>query len=97
MTFINNFLTLYTWTIFCLLILFLMGIARFYERKAEQRSFYGLFSLPIMAFIIATIRYISLGTGMTGDGWGDILRGLGGLVLTGLSIFIFQLMVGKRT
>ena len=90
-----NVLTLYTWGGVSVLLFFLFAIARFFERKSSRRSYYPLFSLPIVLFMGSAIRYILVGD-FVGDPWGDLGRVLGGLLVCGLGLYLLNLMTGGR-
>jgi len=96
MSFVNDILTIYSWAIACILVLFLFFIARFYERKSGRRSFSWVFLAPVVLFAVAAIRYVTLSPAMAGDVWGDLLRFLGGITLIGFGSFLLRLMVGGR-
>lgn len=97
MSFVNIVLTIYSWTIACILVLFLFFIARFYEKKSGRRSFFWAFLVPPVLFAIAAVRYMLLSPAIAGDVWGDLLRFFGGGILIGFGFFLFRLMVGSRT
>jgi hypothetical protein len=93
---ISGLLSIYIWGVICTLIFFLFAIGRFYQEKSRQRSFYGLFLIPIGLFAAAGIEYAWLAPAITGDFWGDILRFVGGVVLGGTGLFLLNLMIGGR-
>ena len=94
---LNSIFTIYVWGRVCILLFFLYAIARFYEEKSGRRSHYMLFLIPIVLFAIAAIRYALLGSGITGDFLGDLMRCIGGVVLGGTGIFLLGLMIGGRS
>lgn len=96
MSFVNDILTIYTWGIVCVLVLFLFYIARFYERKSGRHSYFWAFLVPITLFASAALRYVFVSPGIAGDIWGDALHFLGGITLGGLGFFLLRLMVGDR-
>jgi hypothetical protein len=77
------------------LLLFLFGIARFYQHMAGERSRYRLFLIPLVLFIAAGLRYTWIG-GLSGDWLGDLLFCLGGISLFTLGISLDRLMMGRR-
>jgi Zn-dependent protease with chaperone function len=97
MIFINIILTIYTWSVVSILLLFLVSIARFYEKKSGKRSFYQLFLIPAVFFIIATIRYVFISPSIAGDFFGDMSRFIGGIILIGVSFYLLKLMIGGRS
>jgi hypothetical protein len=91
----GNILTLYSWGGISVLLLFLFAIARFFERKSSRRSYYPLFLLPVLLFVVSALRYSFLG-GFVGDPLADLGRVIGGTLVFGLGSFILRLMTGDR-
>jgi len=88
----------YSWVIIAILLFFLFLIARFYERKAHQRSHYQLFLLPLVLFLLATLRYDFVFAGkFVGDQLGDTLFFAGGMATIVLGYRLLNLMTGGRT
>ncbi len=92
---LGRVLGVYAWLLVAALLLFLYGIARFYQRTARERSNYRLFLLPLTFFVAAAVRYAWLG-GVTGDPFGDGLLFLGGVSLFAVGSFLDRLMMGRR-
>lgn len=97
MSLITGFLTIYIWSVVCILLFFLFIIGRFYEQKSGRRSFYQSFFVPMALFAIAALRYTFIAPVIVGDLWGDISRFLGGLVVGGFGLFLLKLMIGGRS
>jgi len=93
---ISSVLTVYIWVVVCLLLLFLFAIAKFYEEKSGQRSYYQLFLIPVALFAFAAARYAMVGSNIVGDFWGDLLRCIGGIALGVTGFFLLRLMIGGR-
>jgi hypothetical protein len=94
---INLVLLTYSWVIIAILLFFLFLIARFYERKACQKSRYQLFLLPLALFLLGTLRYDFLFAGnFVGDLFGDILFFAGGVATAILGYHLLNLMTGGR-
>lgn len=91
-----DLLTIYSWTMMALVFLCLFLIARFYEKKAGQRSYYQLFLLPLFLFGLSAARYLLSGCNFAGDMVGDGLLFLGGLTLGSLGFFLINLMSGRK-
>ena len=87
---------LYSWGLAAVTTYFLYLIARFFEEKAGQRSYYGVFLVPTMAFIIATLEYALRSNDFVGDIGGDLLFFAGGVILIAAGSYLFRLMVGGR-
>ncbi len=89
-------LSIYIWGVVCLLVYCLFAIARFYEQKAGQKSYYAVFLVPIVLFALAAIKYLWLVPKITGDPVGDVMWFLGGITLMGAGYFLLKLMMGGR-
>jgi hypothetical protein len=88
----------YSWVIIAILLFFLFLIARFYERKAHQKSHYQFFLLPLVLFLLGTLRYDFLFAGnFVGNLLGDTLFFAGGVATTILGYHLLSLMTGGRT
>jgi hypothetical protein len=88
---------IYAWIIICVHLFFLFAIARFYQEKSGQRSFYALFLVPIGLFAVSAIIYAFPEPTIVGNFWGDLTRFTGGVILGGAGYFLLRLMVGGRT
>lgn len=86
---------LYVWFPLALLLVFLLLIARFYERFASERTFFSLFAFPILFFGVAIMRYASLNR-IAGDPLADVLMAAGGIMLMALCSFLYLLMTRNR-
>ena len=93
---LSNILTLYTWTSISVLLFFLFAIARFFERKSSRKSYYPLFLLPALLFIVSAVRYFLVGD-FVGDPLADLSRAIGGALVCGLGYFLLNLMTGGRS
>ena len=91
---ITVILDIYTWLVIGILLYFLFAIARFFEKKSGQRSFYPAFWGCIILFGLATIRYVFATPLIVGDLWGDTFRFIGGLVLSGFGLLLLKRMIG---
>ncbi|MBL8165450.1 MAG: hypothetical protein JNJ61_25940 [Anaerolineae bacterium] len=92
---LSQIVILYAWFPLALILLFLLLIARFYERSANERTFFGYFGVPIGLFGAGLIRYASVNA-IAGDVLGDMLVGIGGLLLILLCLFLYHLMTRNR-
>jgi len=92
---LNKALAFYSWTATAIIAFILFLIARFYERKSGERSYYQLFLLPSLSFLLAAWRYL-----LVNEPWGDTVGDgaltVGGFSLIFLSYFLARLMMGKR-
>jgi hypothetical protein len=92
---LNQFLMLYIWFPLAALLFLLLLIARFYEKFSGEQTYFRVFSLPIVLFGAATVRYASLNR-MAGDGLADSLMAVGGVVLIALCLFLYRRMTAGR-
>jgi hypothetical protein len=77
------------------LLVFLLLIARFYERFSGKRTFYRFFLLPIILLGIFSVRYASVDK-LTGDVLADIAFGLGGITLFALCFHLYRMMITEK-
>ena len=77
------------------IVLFLLLIARFYQRFSNEPTYFRLFILPIVFFGMSTVRYASINQ-VAGDGLGDVLTVLAGVSLVVQCIFLYHLMTRNR-
>jgi hypothetical protein len=96
-------LNLYSWALVGVLIFFLYQIALFYrikyaelyEEKPRQRTYAGLFVVPLVLFPLAAARYATLDAPI-GDLVSDLAFLVGGLVLAAVSYHLYRLLMGGR-
>ena len=94
-------LTLYPWVLIAVLVSFLILIARFYEKKyaelyrnvPDQQTYYFLFSIPLVLFLLAAGRYM-LNRDFAGDVLADMALFGGGILLAALTYRLQHLMTG---
>ncbi len=96
MTVVSGALTLYNWGVVAVLLVFQFLIARFYDRKSGQRSYYAFFLIPALLFLVSAARYVFWVDDLAGDIWGDSLLFVGGGILAALSALLFRLMMGSK-
>jgi hypothetical protein len=89
-------MTLYAWILVAVVIGFLFFIARFFEEKAGQRTYYLVFVAPVCLFLLASVRYAFGNQDLVGDFWGDALAFGGGVSLIMLVNRLRSLMVGDK-
>lgn len=89
---LNQFLVLYQWFPLAALLMFIALIARFYEKFSGKRTFFRYYLVALVLFGGAAVRYAGAGR-LAGDLPGDLLLGLGGVVLLSLSIHLYRLML----
>lgn len=92
---VTQLLTLYAWFPLAFLLVFVLLIARFYQKFASVRTFFYLYTVPIFLFGAALVRYAGLNR-INGDGLADVLFGLAGISLASLSAALYYLMTRKQ-
>jgi hypothetical protein len=101
---INTILVLYCWIVAAILILFLYLIGRFYEIQFGRKSYYQLFLLPLVLFLVAAVWYGFLARSSTGDRlqdfvgafWPDLVYLIAGLALIVLCYSLHRTMMGGK-
>ncbi len=88
-------LTILSWFAVAILLVILLLIARFYESVSGEHTHFWLFGAPIVLWGMASARYAFLGR-VGGDPLGDVLWLVGGLLLAGLCIYLYNLMTAGR-
>ncbi len=91
----NQILTLYMWFPLAVLLVFMLLIARFYQRFSGERTYYPLYLLPLVLYGLATVRCASINQ-MAGDPVADALAGAGGAALLALSLLLGWTMLARR-
>ena len=89
---LSQFIILYDWFLLVGLLIFLMLIARFYEHFSGEKTYYQLFLVPMMLFGVDVVRRANYHN----DPAGSVFAGLAGLVLIGLSAFLYRRMTTGR-
>ena len=85
-------LILYDWFLLVVLIVFLLLIARFYQRFSGEKTHFRLFLIPIMLFGVQAVRQ----TNFARDDVGNILAAVAGIMLIILCIFLYWRMTAGR-
>ncbi len=92
---LNQALTLYNWFLSAVLVLILLMIARFYELKTHERTYYRIFILPLASFGVASIRSAYLDQANT-DELATSFWVIGGIILIVLCVRLYHLMTSHR-
>ena len=92
----NQALTIFSWFALAALLSILLLIGRFYENVTKERTYYWVFALPIVVFGLASARYAFIDQAMGSDPLGDGLWLLGGVLLAGICIYLYNLMTAGR-
>jgi hypothetical protein len=91
----SQLLALYSWFPVAALLMFLLLIARFYEKFSGKRMYFQAFFVPLMLYGVAAVRYASI-DGIVGDPFGDSALAAAGLTLIPLCVMIYWRMVRQR-
>jgi hypothetical protein len=101
---ISSILIVYSWVVAASLVFFLFLIARFYEIRFGQKSYYQLFLIPFFFFVIGAVADAFLANHYTGNPlldfvghiWSDLFLLGGGVVLIILCYALSKTMMGGR-
>ncbi len=94
MTMLNAVLLLIAWSVVCMLLVVLYGIARFYQITSGRQSRYRWFVVPLVLLAAAAvINVFAAGPNLLGDA---LLLG-GGVSLLILGYNLLHLMTGSRS
>jgi glucose-6-phosphate-specific signal transduction histidine kinase len=92
---LSQLLTLYNWFPLAALLMFMLLIARFYEKFSGRRMYYQGFVLPLVLFGAAAVRYASIDA-IAGDVLGDLALLTAGLTLTPLCLVVYWRMLRNK-
>lgn len=102
MELLNRILIIYNWGVFSILLLFLFGIARFFEKRlfektaTKRKQYYPFFLAPMILFFISAIIYALSGNIIVGNQFADALRIIGSLAFTIAGFALLNTMMGGR-
>jgi hypothetical protein len=80
------------WFPLAALLLFMLLIARFYEKFSGKRVYFQFFALPLVLFGISSVRYAGMG-GFTHDVIADLMMAIAGGVLCVLCLMLYWRMI----
>lgn len=92
---LQQLLSLYMWFPLAALLVFLLLIARFYERFSNKQTFFPYYLMVLVLFGGWSVRYASADA-VAGNMLGDLLLGGGGLLLMLLTLRLYWLMIWKQ-
>lgn len=101
---IGSILIVYSWVVAAILVFFLFLIARFYEIRFGQKSYYQLFSIPFIFFLIGSVADAFIVNHYAGNPlldfvghiWPDLLLLSGGVFLIILCYTLSKRMMGGK-
>ncbi|MEP7290985.1 MAG: hypothetical protein ABI835_04335 [Chloroflexota bacterium] len=88
----SQLIILYDWFLRVGLLVFLLLIARFYQRFSGERTHFRLFLIPIVLFGVQAVRQ----TNFSHDVLGNLLAAVAGAILLSLSLFLYRRMTAGR-
>ncbi|MEP7284876.1 MAG: hypothetical protein ABI947_03810 [Chloroflexota bacterium] len=88
-------ITIFSWFALAVLLILLLLIARFYQNVSGERTYFWVFSVPVVLFGMASARYAFVDH-VGGDLLGDLLWFAGGIVLACLCIYLYNVMTTGR-
>jgi hypothetical protein len=89
---VSQVLALYTWFPLVALVFIYLLIARFYQRFSGVRTYFWLYTIPMICYGASAVRYASLPS-LDGDRLGDTFFLAGSLLLFGLTGWLFHYMM----
>jgi|YelNatPaOPRAMG01_1025707.scaffolds.fasta_scaffold02545_5 hypothetical protein len=87
---------LLAWLAFSVILIVMMRIAQFYEKKSGNKTLYQVYPLAIFLFVVAALIYSGHAGDFVGEFRGDTFLFLGGLLTLALSAYLFELMMGRK-
>ena len=93
---LQQVLTVYSWAVVGVLLVFLARIAYFYGKTSRQRVGYWSLAVPALLLGAGVSRYFAHEIGFTGQPVGDLLLFAGGTLLITLGGRLRHLMTGAR-
>ena len=86
---------MYNWFLSAVLVVILLMIARFYELKTHERTYFRIFVLPLLFFGVASLRSAYLDQAAT-DEFAASFWAIGGIILIVLCVRLYHLMTSHR-
>lgn len=93
---VSQVLSLYTWFPLVAVLFIYLLIARFYQRFSGVRTYFWLYTVPMLFYGVSAVRYASV-PALAGDTLGDGFLLAGSLTLFGLSTWLFRHMMDTDT
>jgi len=93
---ISRLLTLSAWGAATALVFCLYMIARFFQQKSDQRSYYQLFLVPLVLYLVAALRCALPEADFALDPLANTLLFVAGASTVVLGSYLFNLMTGGR-
>ncbi len=96
MSLTSRVLMAWSWVAATAVLFCLYMIARFFQQKAGQRSYYELFLIPLVLYLFASFRCLLPGSDYATDEMANVLLFLAGSGTLALGNYLLNLMTGGR-
>lgn len=96
MSLISRVLIAWAWVAATAILFCLYMIARFFQQKAGQRSYYQLFLIPLVLYLFASFQCLLPGCDYATDEMANALLFLAGSGTLALGGYLYNLMTGGR-
>jgi len=93
---VDLILTIYVWIAAAAITFFLFLIARFFQKKSEQRSYFQYYAIPAILFLVVGIRLVFGPSSYIEDEVANSLLVLAGAIAGVLGSYLHMLMMGGR-
>ncbi len=93
---VSRTIVLASWIAATLLVYCLYMIARFFQQKSGQRSYYQLFVLPLVLYLAGALYYTKLGNDFVITPVADALFFGAAVSSLALTSYLFSLMTGGK-
>jgi hypothetical protein len=105
MKLLAQILTLYNWGAVCVLLFFLFGIARFFEKRLIEKNsnrpkkqfYYPFFLAPVILYGVSALIYAFGETLIVGNFIADLIRIAASLTFAYVGYLLLKTMTGGRT
>lgn len=88
---LQNFLNIYAWFAASMIMVFMAGIALFYQKKFGTRTFFYFYIVPIIVLMIPAIRLFPAFSFLS-----EFTEFLGSFISFFASYFLYRKMVGVK-
>ncbi|MGC8838820.1 MAG: hypothetical protein ACP5UM_10435 [Anaerolineae bacterium] len=96
MSLISRILVAWAWVAATAILFCLYMIARFFQQKAGQRSYYQAFLVPLVLYLFVSFQCLQPGSDFAVDETANALLFAAGSGTLALGSYLFNLMTGGR-
>ncbi len=86
-----QFFNIYSWAVASIIMLFMAAIARFYQKKFGIRTYYYLYFIPAIVFLIVLLQLFPLF-----DIEQELIELFGSTISVMVGYFLYMKMVGMK-